>query len=844
MVKVFTLLFLFATFFATAQNIGVGTVSPGSKLEIMGLSGDESSDGVLRLTNSSGITHLRLGTLEGNRSWIQSHGSLPLFLNRLGNNLILNETAGNVGIGTANPQSKLDVEGSAFLGYESNVSDFGGLLKSGFYQDGGAAIAGDVPDQSHGWTHLITSRHSNTGNNHQLQIASSYNMNDRLFFRKIAAGNQSLNPDWHELATRGSNTFTGDQAINGNITGTASNQFIQNQYAGAQSANSWISGEARAGGNILAGNHFVNESGDPYFRTNTDNKHIVLSGGSGWAATGATMVLRGASAGYNPHGIEFYSGGAERMRILSNGNVGIGTVEPIGKLHVAGNHAGGVMADGNDRPSISSTGAYPQMVMMSGHTGNSNHGPTLMLGGYDNGASGSHKHWSIGTAGANSSFLDIGYHAGTDLNPHAGIRNYNGSTFMTILNSGNVGIGTIDPVSRLHVAGGVRIGNGFNVNVPNSCGGNWVSNANFAIWTTDYTGGCGDESYIAQYIRSGEATTLEIGNKNDADDHIALMPSGNAGVGVNNPEWRLHVEGVGTPAMLTRQNGNHSHGIALGLETYDNGSQTQDGPRIGFHKRGAKIWATGIEPSGNNGYAIWEDGYNGQWGSTRFIMRPGMNPAAFYKQRNSGNYVQADMLLERTGVVEYFPSISFHNPGYTAPQWFGAYSPERLNAGNCCTSGGWIPVGASAFQVLSDISVKKNIQDLSDIDFTTSLNQIRNIRSIRYNYNNETSGEIEPYSGFIKRDKPHIGFSAQSLPDEVVTDDMTRSPDSNKDGYVKGYSLADMDGLLVAGIKSLDNTQQKHEEAIKKLEETVKEQQKVIYELIKILQVQSEQLRK
>ena len=41
---------------------------------------------------------------------------------------------------------------------------------------------------------------------------------------------------------------------------------------------------------------------------------------------------------------------------------------------------------------------------------------------------------------ANSTFLDIGYHAGIDLNPHAGIRNYNGSTFFTILNSGNVGI--------------------------------------------------------------------------------------------------------------------------------------------------------------------------------------------------------------------------------------------------------------------------------------------------------------------------------------------------------------------------------------------------------------------
>jgi hypothetical protein len=98
-----------------------------------------------------------------------------------------------------------------------------------------------------------------------------------------------------------------------------------------------VAGESRASGNVLTGVHFVSQSGDPYFRTDANNKHIVLSGGSGWAATGATMVLRGATAGSNAHGLEIYTGGAERVRINSSGHVGIGTPSPNQTLQVHGN---------------------------------------------------------------------------------------------------------------------------------------------------------------------------------------------------------------------------------------------------------------------------------------------------------------------------------------------------------------------------------------------------------------------------------------------------------------------------------------------------------------------------
>lgn len=203
-----------------------------------------------------------------------------------------------VGIGTRSPEAKLDVDGDAMLGYETNLSNFGSPLKSGFYQNAGVEIPGDVPDTSHGWTHLITARHSNKQNNYQLQIAAAYSSNDRLFFRKIEAGLEVSNPIWHEVATRGTNTFLGTQTLQSNLITT---------------------------GAIMPS------------VGNASNKGIMFptdAFGGGGDAAWMRYYARSAEACTLEIGIS--NDGDDHIALMPSGNVGIGIHNPQAKLDIAG----------------------------------------------------------------------------------------------------------------------------------------------------------------------------------------------------------------------------------------------------------------------------------------------------------------------------------------------------------------------------------------------------------------------------------------------------------------------------------------------------------------------------
>ena len=99
---------------------------------------------------------------------------------------------------------------------------------------------------------------------------------------------------------------------------------------------------------------------------------------------------------------------------------------------------------------------------------------------------------------------------------------------IALMPSGNVGIGTTTPRAKLEVAGGAIMPA--------------AGPAAGLLFPPDPGGGGGDTAWL-QYSRGGESMTLELGIANDFDDHIALMPSGNVGIGTTTPRAKLEVAG-------------------------------------------------------------------------------------------------------------------------------------------------------------------------------------------------------------------------------------------------------------------------------------------------------------
>jgi hypothetical protein len=91
-----------------AGNVGIGTTSPDSKLDVKGPSASPADGNqTLSITNTTGGTQLNLGTAENSYGWIEAREGATL------RNLLLQPNGGNVGIGTTSPSRKFQVTNAA-----------------------------------------------------------------------------------------------------------------------------------------------------------------------------------------------------------------------------------------------------------------------------------------------------------------------------------------------------------------------------------------------------------------------------------------------------------------------------------------------------------------------------------------------------------------------------------------------------------------------------------------------------------------------------------------------------------------------------------------------------------
>ena len=288
-------------------------------------------------------------------------------------------------------------------GFADNVPDLTQPIKSGIYELNTTNYVNG--DGSASWYHLFVMRHSNQSNNHQLQLSSSYAENDRLFFRKIANTQGAV---WNELATRGTNNFIGNQSVSGNVGIGTLNPVTKLSVVGGISKLT-ETGVDGAFDNLIKYGH----KSDLESATSYANR---------WHGIDATITA--GTAEQNKLKFRLYSGGTgnlipvDVMTLVGNGNVGIGTSTPSnvqgwGRVFdVAGVDNSKILA--TSRNGLSRVGIF------------------------------SHNDWYGG-----------GGFVGTESNhPLHLITNYN--VKMSILTNGNVGVGTVNPDSKLTVAGNIH----------------------------------------------------------------------------------------------------------------------------------------------------------------------------------------------------------------------------------------------------------------------------------------------------------------------------------------------------------------------------------------------------
>ncbi len=411
-------------------NVGIGTTNPIANLHVngdvqIGNSNNPNSFGALQVNQASNVDEAGIGVLSASagrsiRIWVDETRSYINSGNGGGGILVLNEGAGNVGIGTTNPAAKLDVKGgmSAFETTLTNNNDWENSAISILERDNvGSAQSADKysPNLNFHWSGRVSN---------SLWMNSSGHLNWGSF------GSNGI-PNADGVFQTNTINLIGTGRITGVDTVSASTDAANKAYVDAQVGSADTLQEVTDNGATTTNNISI---GTTSTFTAGGTAKLSVSGLISWGASSSDLsYFRRLSAGNFQW--QTYNGGNSGNIHLQpyGGNVGIGLSNP------------------SDYASIS---ADNLVVKGSGDTG-----ITIAT---SNTAKESNLFFSDGS-GASSYRGGVMYKHVDDTMRFL----VAGAEKVQFNSSGNVGIGTTSPSAKLEVSGDIKLNNDAGIHVFN-----------------------------------------------------------------------------------------------------------------------------------------------------------------------------------------------------------------------------------------------------------------------------------------------------------------------------------------------------------------------------------------